>query len=200
MDISEITEVMEESQGRRVFCIEKDGVKWTGYVSVFETEFDNLDDVDNLDGFDDLDDFDGLDGEYSPGASICVVRDDGRGILVFSKEIEHIEILEDEEMYENEQGVIVCIGSRYACPVCGEFEFTYAGRFEICPVCGWADNLFQLRNPNEEDSANCMSLNQARRAYARGLVQLIKDNEPYPGEEDDEEDKEVEEVAEEDAE
>lgn len=78
----------------------------------------------------------------------------------------------------------VKIGESYACPVCGKYTFESAGDFDICEVCGWEDDIIQLENPDEEDCANHMSLNQAKRAYAKGLVHLIRDNEPYPENED----------------
>lgn len=71
------------------------------------------------------------------------------------------------------------IGDSYICPVCGQYTFEAAGDYDVCPVCGWEDDIIQLENPDEEDCANHMSLNQARRAYKEGLVQLIKNNEPY---------------------
>ena len=80
---------------------------------------------------------------------------------------------------------MVKVGDRYTCPVCGKYEFEYAGNFDICPVCGWEDDLVQLDEPDEEGGANNMSLNQARRAYARGLVHLIKANEWYPDDEEE---------------
>lgn len=96
-------------------------------------------------------------------------------------------VLEEEEKYWKElDATKIRAGDRYACPVCCKYEFEYAGNFDICPVCGWEEDIVQLEEP-DEDGANCMSLNQARRAYARGLVALIKANKPYPGEEDDEE-------------
>ena len=68
----------------------------------------------------------------------------------------------------------------HKCPVCGKFEFDHHGSHDICEVCGWQDDSFQEEFPDEECCANQMSLNQAKRAYAEGLVQLIVDNEPYP--------------------
>ena len=59
---------------------------------------------------------------------------------------------------------IVKVGESYICPVCGKYTFEYAGDFDICPVCNWEDDLCQLENPDEEDCANHMSLNQTRRA------------------------------------
>ena len=66
---------------------------------------------------------------------------------------------------------IVKVGESYICPVCGKYTFEYAGDFDICPVCNWEDDLCQLENPDEEDCANHMSLNQAREAWAHGRVQ-----------------------------
>ena len=70
-------------------------------------------------------------------------------------------------------------GESYTCPVCGKYKFEKAGDHDICEVCGWEDDLVQLNEPDEEECANCMSLNQARRAYANGRADLIKTNEPY---------------------
>ena len=46
--------------------------------------------------------------------------------------------------------------------------FEYAGDYDICPVCGWEDELMQLADPDEEDCTNHMSLNQAREAWKNG--------------------------------
>lgn len=56
----------------------------------------------------------------------------------------------------------------HPCPVCGEYLFPETGSFDICEVCGWEDDAVQEDNPDEEDCANHMSLNQAKAAYARG--------------------------------
>lgn len=78
-------------------------------------------------------------------------------------------IFEDEETpLKNLNASTVKMGDRYACPVCGRYEFERAGNHDICPVCGWEDDIVQLRNPDEEACANNMSLNQAKAAYARG--------------------------------
>lgn len=69
---------------------------------------------------------------------------------------------------------------RHKCPVCGNYEFPEFNSYDVCEVCGWEDDSIQEENPDEECCANQMSLNQARRAYSKGLVQLIRDNEPYP--------------------
>ena len=62
----------------------------------------------------------------------------------------------------------VKIGESYVCPVCGKYTFEKAGDFDICEVCGWQDDLVQLDDPDEEDCANHMSLNQAKEAWKNG--------------------------------
>ncbi|MGI6742733.1 MAG: CPCC family cysteine-rich protein [Eubacteriales bacterium] len=64
--------------------------------------------------------------------------------------------------------VKVEVGESYPCPVCGKYIFESAGDDEICPVCKWQDDLIQLDNPDEEECANRMSLNQAREAWKKG--------------------------------
>jgi uncharacterized Zn finger protein (UPF0148 family) len=59
-------------------------------------------------------------------------------------------------------------GESYVCPVCGKYTFESAGDFDICDVCEWQDDLVQLDDPDEEECANVMSLNQAKAAYAKG--------------------------------
>ena len=51
------------------------------------------------------------------------------------------------------------------CPVCGK---TLLSHFEICDICGWQNDRYQLRHPDEGGCANNMSLNEAREAYKRG--------------------------------
>lgn len=54
------------------------------------------------------------------------------------------------------------------CPVCGKYEFEQEDNYEICEVCGWENEKYQLNHPDEENCANQMSLNQARKAWAEG--------------------------------
>lgn len=56
----------------------------------------------------------------------------------------------------------------HKCPVCGKYEFPHMNSFDICPVCGWEDDGVQEDDPDEEDCANHMSLNEAREAYKAG--------------------------------
>lgn len=76
MNIEEIIEIMSESEGRHIECVETDGEKWTGVVDVYENAFDNSDDD-------------------VTGDSICVCRDDGLNVLVYVQDIETISIIGD---------------------------------------------------------------------------------------------------------
>jgi Cysteine-rich CPCC len=56
---------------------------------------------------------------------------------------------------------------RFTCPSCGYLAFTEPlGSYEFCPVCGWQDDLFQLRFPNLAGGANRPCLIDAQRNYA----------------------------------
>ena len=50
------------------------------------------------------------------------------------------------------------------CPVCGKHEFAERGAHEVCPVCGWVDDLFQNVYPLNI-GGNPMSLEKAREMY-----------------------------------
>ena len=80
MTIDEIRDIMEDGQQGRIEYIDKDGVKHTGYVDVYESPYDNGDE-------------DGNDGE----ASICFDGDNGEMLVVFESEIQKIRILSDDE-------------------------------------------------------------------------------------------------------
>jgi hypothetical protein len=66
---------------------------------------------------------------------------------------------------------------QYPCPCCGYLEFAEApGSYEICGVCGWEDDLVQLRDPHYRGGANSPSLVQAQQEFlSTGLF------EPKPG-------------------
>ncbi len=57
---------------------------------------------------------------------------------------------------------------KYQCPVCGKLAFAWRGCYEVCDTCGWEDDPVQAREPDEDECANHMSLNQARAAYKAG--------------------------------
>ena len=52
------------------------------------------------------------------------------------------------------------------CPVCGKHWFSDI--FEVCPVCGWENDMIQEMEPDLKGGANEMSLNEARIAYSEG--------------------------------
>ncbi len=56
---------------------------------------------------------------------------------------------------------------KYKCPCCGYYTFDKqpGGTYDICPVCFWEDDGWQLDNPDAEGGANKVSLNQARLNY-----------------------------------
>lgn len=56
----------------------------------------------------------------------------------------------------------------HKCPVCGEYEFEMIDSNDICEVCGWQDDAYQERHPDEDSCANEMSLNQAKEAFKNG--------------------------------
>ena len=46
--------------------------------------------------------------------------------------------------------VWVKTSSKHMCPVCGKYEFPFAGSDDTCDVCGWVDDPIQLENPDED--------------------------------------------------
>lgn len=73
------------------------------------------------------------------------------------------------------------------CPCCRNLTLGWAsGDFEICPVCFWEDDPFQLRHPDLAGGANPTSLIQARANYVTFGANCERDRihvrEPYPEE------------------
>ena len=58
---------------------------------------------------------------------------------------------------------------KYACPCCGNYTYSQpiGGTYDICPVCFWEDDGFQLNHPDYGGGANTPSLNQARVNYKK---------------------------------
>lgn len=55
---------------------------------------------------------------------------------------------------------------KYPCPCCGHLVFDFQPGFhQICPVCGWEDDLTQLRFPLMPGSSNGVSLQDAQQNY-----------------------------------
>ncbi len=68
-----IIEIMSNSEGHHIRYIEIAGQEWSGYVYVYESEYDNS-------------------GDDVNGPSICVQRDDGYNVVIYDHDIDFIEI------------------------------------------------------------------------------------------------------------
>lgn len=51
------------------------------------------------------------------------------------------------------------------CPICGKSQLE---EFDVCPVCGWENDLVQLGKPDFSGGANRMSVIEAQEAYRNG--------------------------------
>jgi Cysteine-rich CPCC len=56
---------------------------------------------------------------------------------------------------------------RFRCWCCGQptLQEEPVGSYEICPNCGWEDDLVQLQDPDYAGGANGSSLRDARRSF-----------------------------------
>ena len=55
---------------------------------------------------------------------------------------------------------------KYPCPCCGYLVFDREpGNHESCPICGWEDDMAQLRFPLMPGSSNHVSLQDAQRNF-----------------------------------
>jgi hypothetical protein len=56
--------------------------------------------------------------------------------------------------------------TKFPCPCCGYLVFDYQPGFhQVCPICGWEDDLSQLRFPLMPGSSNMVSLEDAQRNF-----------------------------------
>lgn len=51
------------------------------------------------------------------------------------------------------------------CPVCRRYHFSYPNSFEICPICGFENELLAIREPDFTGGANILSLIETRKAF-----------------------------------
>jgi hypothetical protein len=76
----------------------------------------------------------------------------------------------------------------YPCPCCGylTLDGPERGTFDICVVCGWEDDDYQIRHPDSDGGANKVSLNQARENYlkfgASSEDRMSRVRKPHPDE------------------
>jgi len=55
---------------------------------------------------------------------------------------------------------------KFPCPCCGHVVFDREPGFhQVCPICGWEDDLAQLRFPLMPGSSNVVSLFEAQRNF-----------------------------------
>ena len=58
--------------------------------------------------------------------------------------------------------------AQYPCPCCGFLVFDeQAGSYDICEICGWEDDLSQLRFPNTPGESNHVSLITAQKNFQK---------------------------------
>jgi hypothetical protein len=69
-----------------------------------------------------------------------------------------------------EDGLVVACrpaSNNYPCPCCGYLTFSEPpGSYDICDICGWEDDEYQLDDPEAPSGANGVSLVQAQRNYS----------------------------------
>lgn len=67
----------------------------------------------------------------------------------------------------------------YPCPCCGApNEIDEEGLYEICLVCGWEDDGYQRKFPDDTGANGKLTLNQARKLWAEGKT--LFPNHPNP--------------------
>ena len=55
----------------------------------------------------------------------------------------------------------------FPCPCCSNLTICEPGSYEICRICGWEDDPVQSDDPSYAGGANKISLDEARRAWAK---------------------------------
>lgn len=63
----------------------------------------------------------------------------------------------------------------YPCPSCGFRVFEQpAGSLDLCPVCGWQDDLVQMKYPRLRGASNRSSLSQYQASVLRELPWAVR--------------------------
>ncbi|TKC98297.1 MULTISPECIES: CPCC family cysteine-rich protein [Polyangium] len=57
--------------------------------------------------------------------------------------------------------------SLHACPCCGKRTLPERGHYDICDNCDWEDDPSQESSPDRGGGANVVSLEEARKNYAK---------------------------------
>lgn len=66
------------------------------------------------------------------------------------------------------------LGLRFPCPCCDFLTLDRLDSSRTCPVCGWEDDLVQLKDPDRAGGANRPSLREARDSYTqRGFAKDV---------------------------
>ena len=66
----------------------------------------------------------------------------------------------------------------HLCPVCGKSMFPHENSYEICRVCGWEDDSYQVEFPDDDVGPNQISLNEARELYRSGQTLFLLEDAP----------------------
>lgn len=72
---------------------------------------------------------------------------------------------------KNKNGKIIEVPP-YKCKVCGQCEIEFP--HDICPVCGWEDDVIQNDKPDCVGGANQMSLNQYKKFWEENKEEINK--------------------------
>lgn len=58
---------------------------------------------------------------------------------------------------------------KFPCPICGTKCLSEErGSFDICPVCGWEEDGYQQKYPDEAGPNDYWTLTEARKAWENG--------------------------------
>lgn len=55
----------------------------------------------------------------------------------------------------------------HLCPVCGEYTFADVNDFDICPICGWENDIYGEIYPDSDGGANTTSLNDMKKMFLK---------------------------------